>query len=117
MELIGTVEDIIYKNESNGYMIATFKMANTDTTIVGYLPFVNKGDNLKVIGKSVVHPDYGEQFKVDTFEKIMPQTLDSLEKYLANGLIKGIGPATPPASLANLFSKDSFSYSLFSSAI
>lgn len=94
MELIGTVEDIIYKNESNGYMIATFKMANTDTTIVGYLPFVNKGDNLKVIGKSVVHPDYGEQFKVDTFEKIMPQTLDSLEKYLANGLIKGIGPAT-----------------------
>lgn len=94
MELTGEVKDIIYKNESNGYMIASFYMSNEDTTIVGYLPFVNKGDNLKVQGRFVVHPDYGEQFKVETFEKIMPETLDALERYLANGVIKGIGPAT-----------------------
>lgn len=94
MELTGTVEDVIYKNESNGYMIATFNMTSADTTIVGYLPFVNKGDSLKIIGKFVTHPDYGDQFKVDTFEKIMPESLDALEKYLANGLIKGVGPAT-----------------------
>lgn len=94
MELTGEVKDIIYKNESNGYMIASFYMSNADTTIVGYLPFVNKGDNLKVQGRFVVHPDYGEQFKVETFEKIMPETLDALERYLANGVIKGIGPAT-----------------------
>ncbi len=94
MELTGEVEDIIYKNESNGYTIATFYMQNADTTIVGYLPFINKGDNIKIVGKFVTHPDYGEQFKVDTFEKIMPQTLSSLEKYLGNGVIKGIGPAT-----------------------
>lgn len=50
-------------------MIATFNMTSADTTIVGYLPFVNKGDSLKIIGKFVTHPDYGDQFKVDTFEK------------------------------------------------
>lgn len=94
MELTGEIRDIIYKNESNGYMIASFYMENSDTTVVGYMPFVNKGDNLKVQGKVVNHPDYGEQFKVETFEKIMPETLDALEKYLANGVIKGIGPAT-----------------------
>mgnify|MGYP003374531963 FL=1 len=94
MELTGIIEDIIYKNETNGYTIATFQMESSETTVVGYLPFIQKGDSLKVIGKFVTHPDYGDQFKVETFEKIMPQTLDALGKYLANGLIKGIGPAT-----------------------
>lgn len=94
MELKGTVQDIIYKNETNGYTIATFDMESAETTIVGYLPFVQKGDSLKIIGKFVTHPDYGDQFKVETFEKIMPETLDALEKYLSNGVIKGVGPAT-----------------------
>ncbi len=94
MELKGTIKDIIYKNETNGYTIATFDMESAETTIVGYLPFVQKGDSIKVIGKFVVHPDYGDQFKVETFEKIMPETLDALEKYLSNGIVKGVGPAT-----------------------
>ena len=42
----------------------------------------------------IEHQEYGRQFKIETFEKIMPQTLDALERYLANGTIKGIGPAT-----------------------
>ena len=42
----------------------------------------------------VVHQDYGEQFKIDTFEKLMPETTKALEKYLSSGTIKGIGPAT-----------------------
>ena len=94
MELKGTVQDIIYKNETNGYTIAGFDMESAETTIVGYLPFVQKGDSLKIIGKFVTHPDYGDQFKVETFEKIMPETLDALEKYLSNGIVKGVGPAT-----------------------
>ena len=94
MELKGQVVDIIYQNEINSYMIATFEMEEEITTIVGYLPFVSSGDMLKVIGKYVEHKDYGLQFKVDTFEKIMPETTEGLEKYLANGNIKGIGPAT-----------------------
>ncbi len=46
------------------------------------------------MGKFVTHQDYGEQFKIDTFEKMMPQNLESLKNYLANGTIKGIGPST-----------------------
>ena len=45
-------------------------------------------------GKMVVHQEYGEQFKIDTFEKLMPENAAALEKYLASGTIKGIGPAT-----------------------
>jgi len=94
MELTGEVENIIYKNETNGYTIASMNIDNEEVVVTGYLPFVSKGDSLKVVGKFIVHPDYGEQFKVETFEKVMPETVEALEKYLGNGIIKGVGPAT-----------------------
>ncbi len=93
MELIGEVQSIVYYNEVNSYMIADFETEDELTTIVGYLPFVGSGDNLKIIGNFVEHKKYGRQFKVETFEKLMPQTLSALEKYLSNGNVKGIGEA------------------------
>ena len=93
MEIIGEIQTIIYRNETNSYTIAEFETEDEITSVVGYLPFVNSGDTLKLIGKFVEHKDYGRQFKIDTFEKMMPQTLGALEKYLSNGNIKGIGPA------------------------
>lgn len=94
MELHGELKDIIFQNEINSYTIAILETDEEEITVVGYLPFINSGDNIKVIGKYVTHQEYGRQFKIETFEKIMPQTLESLERYLANGSIKGIGPAT-----------------------
>lgn len=94
MELKGEITDIIYQNEVNSYTIAVFETDEEETTIVGYLPFVKSGDTLNVNGRFVEHKDYGRQFKVDTFEKLMPETLGALERYLANGSIKGIGEAT-----------------------
>ena len=106
MQLEGQVIDIIYKNEINSYTVATFETSEMEeTTIVGYLPFVNEGDNLKVTGDIVKHPDYGEQFKVATFEKTMPTTPEALEKYLSNGNFKGVGPATAK-KIVNTFGKD-----------
>jgi exodeoxyribonuclease V alpha subunit len=94
LEIEGVITAIIYQNEVNSYLIAEFEMEEEITTIVGYLPFINIGDTLKLVGKYVEHKDYGRQFKVDTFEKLMPKTLEALEMYLANGTIKGVGPAT-----------------------
>ena len=95
MQLTGQIIDIIYKNELNSYTVATFETTEKEeTTVVGYLPFINQGDNLTLTGNIVKHPDYGEQFKIITFEKTMPSTLEALERYLANGNLKGIGPAT-----------------------
>ena len=94
MELTGQLTEIIYQNEVNSYLIGVLENEEDSITIVGYMPFLVEGDYIKVIGNFVTHKDYGRQFKVETFEKIMPKTLDSLEKYLSNGAIKGIGPAT-----------------------
>ena len=94
MELKGEIIDVIYQNEINSYTIANLQTDEEIFTIVGYLPFINLGDNIKVYGKFVVHQEYGEQFKIETFEKIMPETLEALERYLASGNIKGIGEVT-----------------------
>jgi len=94
LEIQGVLEDIIYQNEVNSYLIGVLDSGKEDITIVGYLPFVASGDTLKLTGKYVEHKEYGIQFKVDTFEKLMPQSVAALEKYLASGNIKGIGPTT-----------------------
>lgn len=96
MEYSGEILGIIYQNELNSYTIAEMYIDELEDvkTIVGYLPFVVEGDNLKIVGNFVEHKEYGEQFKVESFEKVMPQTLDALERYLGNGTIKGVGPAT-----------------------
>ena len=94
MELKGELTEIIYQNEVNSYTIAVLETEEEEFTVVGYLPFIHIGDNLSLIGKFVTHQEYGRQFKIETFEKIMPKTIASLERYLANGAIKGIGPAT-----------------------
>ncbi len=94
MELKGEIVDIIYQNEVNSYTIANLETIEEVFTVVGYLPFISVGDNLKLEGKFVTHQEYGRQFKIDAFEKIIPETLDALERYLANGNIKGVGPAT-----------------------
>ena len=93
-EIEGVLTEIIYQNEVNSYVVGILETEEEQITVVGYLPFINKGDTLKLTGRFVEHKDYGEQFKIETFEKLMPQTLGALEKYLANGNVKGIGPAT-----------------------
>lgn len=93
-QLEGVLTEIIYQNEVNSYVVGIFETEEEQITVVGYLPFISKGDSLKLVGKFVEHKDYGEQFKIETFEKLMPQTLSALETYLANGNIKGVGPAT-----------------------
>lgn len=105
MEIKGRIRDIIYHNEINSYTIATFETDEEETTVVGYLPFIEKGDSLKITGNFVEHPEYGRQLKIETFEKLMPEDLDSIENYLANGKFKGIGPATAK-KMVNTFGKD-----------
>ena len=101
----GILEEIIFQNEVNGYTVGIFETEEEQITIVGYLPFISKGDSLKIYGKFVEHKDYGEQFKIETFEKLVPKTLGALEKYLASGNIKGVGPATAK-KIINLFGDD-----------
>ena len=101
----GMVEDIIYSNEINGYTVCDIKCDQNTVTAVGYMPFLNVGETVKITGKWVNHPEYGDQLKVELYEKILPQTEEAIEKYLASGVIKGVGPATA-ARIVKAFGKD-----------
>ena len=94
IELQGDIEEIIFHNEDNGYTVAILETEDDIITIVGNIPLIREGESLKVSGSKLLHPTYGEQLKVETYELIAPATLSGIEKYLASGLIPGIGPKT-----------------------
>ena len=94
MEIKGQLTDIIYSNEINGYTVADLITEKKAIVVTGYLPFIEKGDFLKLEGQYVNHPEYGRQFKIETFEKLIPETTEAIERYLAGGIITGVGPAT-----------------------
>lgn len=94
MSISGTVQKITYRNETNCYTVASVKTSKEIVTVVGMLPFVNEGDALELNGKFTVHPTYGSQFAVESFEKRTPENAGAILKYLSAGAIRGIGPAT-----------------------
>lgn len=94
IELEGTVEHIVYRNDENGYTVARIKHNNEIISIVGYIPFLSEGQRVKVQGEWVTHQNFGQQIKVESCEEVIPSTIEGIEKYLASGLIPGIGPVT-----------------------
>lgn len=91
----GTVEEIVFRNDANGWTVASFRIDGSGrTTAVGILPFLAAGEHVILDGELVEHRDYGEQIKVESYEISRPETKSGVEKYLGSGLIKGIGPAT-----------------------
>lgn len=93
-EIQGYVNGIIYKNEENGYTIAKIDDGDESLTIVGYIPYLSEGQHLKLSGEWTNHPRFGHQFKVRSAEEILPESENAIEKYLASGIITGIGPVT-----------------------
>lgn len=94
VEIEGTVVSIVYRNDDNGYTVAKIKNGKNTESVVGYMPFLNEGQRARFIGEWIIHQTFGQQLKVESFEEIMPATLEGVEKYLASGLIPGVGPAT-----------------------
>lgn len=92
--LQGEVEQVIYRNETNGYTVCCINNNGSTATITGNLFNVSVGEIIKVTGNWTVHPSYGEQFKAEAFERELPRTEDAMVRFLGSGIIKGIREAT-----------------------
>ena len=100
--LEGSVESIIYRNDINGFTVFSVKPSiglskkeKFDEIIcTATVPDINIGENARLSGSYVMHPSYGRQFSAAFFEKKMPESTDGITKYLASGVIKGIGEKT-----------------------
>lgn len=93
IKISGTVESVVYKNLSNGYVILELDSNNILITVVGEIGNVDEGEELYLEGEYVNNPKYGVQFKAFVCERKMPETAYAIQKYLSSGVIKGIGPA------------------------
>ena len=94
MIIEGSVDNIVFRNEENGYTVAVILRGNERIVCVGKFISIKIGENVRLHGNYIVNKKYGEQFSVDTAEVVEPKTLDGIEKYLASGLIPGVGPVT-----------------------
>lgn len=91
----GTVNEVIYANEDNGY--AVFELDANDAgliTCVGTIPYIKAGEMLIVTGKWSNHASYGEQLKVEHFERIEPSGKDEILTYLSSGVVRGVRKST-----------------------
>ncbi len=93
-EIKGQVERITYFNEENNYTIAKIRVQGRIdlVTVVGTIFSAVPGEVMKLQGQWNRHPKYGEQFKVESYETVLPATVKGIERYLGSGMIKGIGP-------------------------
>ena len=98
----GTVEEIIYTNPDNGYTVCVIDSAEESIfTATGYMPFISEGESVALSGNWTQHPDYGEQFKAEYYETVLPSDEEAIIKYLGSGIISGIREATAKKLVAH----------------
>ncbi|MBR2613282.1 MAG: ATP-dependent RecD-like DNA helicase [Clostridia bacterium] len=106
-KLEGSVEQIVFCNEDNGYTVCDMALEDDIVTVCGIMPMLCEGDRLCVYGKWVHSAKYGRQFSVEQYERVMPADIASMLRYLSSRAIKGIGPKTA-SKIIEEFGEDSF---------
>jgi exodeoxyribonuclease V alpha subunit len=92
--LEAVLERITYANQETGYTVARVATNRSSDllTVVGPLLGAQPGESLRLQGRWASHPQYGRQFQVETYQTMLPATIQGIRRYLGSGLIKGIGP-------------------------
>ena len=93
LHIEGTVEQVLYRNEQNGYTVLDLDANGTLITVVGELGDVEEGEQLSVDGTYVNHVRFGVQFQAQYVERKLPEDAINIQRYLSSGVIKGIGSA------------------------
>ncbi len=93
VELVGTIDKVIFKSPENGFSVISLKVNVREAVLArGYFPDLHAGTNVVLKGVWIFHAKFGRQFDVRECETTLPASASGIEKYLASGLIKGIGP-------------------------
>ena len=90
----GIVESIVFKSEDTGYVVSKIRLEKEIINAVGVVPFIKEGQHVRLKGQWVIHKQFGRQFNIEEFEEILPNSSKGIERYLASGIIRGIGPIT-----------------------
>jgi exodeoxyribonuclease V alpha subunit len=92
--LSGIIERVTFHNADTGFAVLRVQPSDRRdlVTVVGHLPAAVAGEYIEAEGSWTQDREHGLQFKADQLRTTPPHTLAGIEKYLASGLVKGIGP-------------------------
>ncbi len=93
MKIEGKVSTIIFRNETNGWTVFLLKLDKDYITCVGETENLEVEDAIELDGEYITHKVYGEQFKFDTYKKVMPKSNEALIDYIASN-VRGVGKKT-----------------------
>jgi exodeoxyribonuclease V alpha subunit len=105
--LSGFVEEIVYRNDENGFTVMVVDCEGIYWHAKGIMPYVREGEQVVLTGRFVDHPTYGMQFDAKQCEATLPATETDLLRYLGSGMIRGIGPSMA-AKLIEAFGEEIF---------
>ena len=90
--IIGKIIDVIYVSFDNEYGVALFLSQEDDEiTITGSLAGLDIGDKIQITGNYTKHRIYGEQFKVESYVPLKPDSIEEIYDFLSSGVIDGVG--------------------------
>ena len=90
IEINGCVENITYRREDSGFTVLDISSDGELVTVVGVLPQVTVGEELRLRGHWDFHPSFGRQFRAELCEHSLPATAADLLKYLSSGIIRNV---------------------------
>jgi exodeoxyribonuclease V alpha subunit len=93
--LAGTIERVTFHNAESGFCVLKVQTRGKRdlTTVVGHAPAIGAGEWITATGAWVSDRVHGLQFKADVLKATPPTGAEGIEKYLASGQMRGIGPA------------------------
>ena len=109
----GTVKSVVFRNDETGFSVlrvtteddGTFRLGEREATVIGMCAAVWEGEMLHAEGEWVDDPARGRQFKARTITCVAPKSVEGIRRYLASGLIRGIGP-TYASRIVDAFGAD-----------
>ncbi len=105
MKLSGNIENIIYRNSENGYTVVELVCGLQKIIATGKFPILGIGESLELEGEFKINKVYGEQFVAENIKINKPTDIQTIEKYLSSGLIRGVGEVTSK-NIVKMFGKD-----------
>ena len=92
--ITGLVERVTYHNAENGFCVLRVNVKGHKdlVTIVGNLHMISAGEFVQASGSWIHDRQHGNQFKAQFLKSTPPTSLEGIERYLASGMIKGVGP-------------------------
>lgn len=106
-QLVGTVERVTFHNDETGFGVLRVKARGHRKiiTVVGHVPSVAVGEVVEATGGWLHDRNHGVQFRAETLATSAPTTTEDIQRFLASGILKGVGPAAAQRLVASFGSR------------